>query len=718
MVELPHAGAKIAAEVVRIASVPASIEQRAQLLLEPLGRLVPFQGAWISLLNPEAPEQLPLVCHGYPNGLRSYMGGPAGVAEIEMLGLDRSGATRLSDLPIDLQEVPSWAEYLAPAGFRGGLVAALFTPDGRYLGMLGLNTESVAHPTVAARDLMTMLAPMIAHALDPMRSLTAAVKLVRNAQAGIVLTRAGNALPLPGLPTHALLTPGSDVLIVGLERLTQGDRHATFLWRCPGDEAAGRHVRVTVLACPADVPPRHLAAVVAVSPAGDLHGLTGLELVILGLLVEDWSDRRIAAALGLPLAAVTEHVEHVLAKLGVPTRLLATLRALRLGLYVPPPGSTGLITSASEGNRSSPHGRPGPHTDEPVRDVQATARRQHRGGGTGRRAQLLPDVLEVSRGGPRGDGQPGGDALIGVSLDHQAEDDQLPVRQSAKVPRGRDQDEPYQVARRVRWTGEAGNADVALLTVVRGDRAEERRVPDPVVQTVDRCRHDAGGSGEEGIGRHSGQWGDGASAVDDDGGGSAVDQPREPGQRVHRVQDGGDRGRDHADHVPGLSGRLGDRVRVQREHAQVAVVLSDQWDGEASAESGRPPMFGPARQLGRVRRRVPQAQGPASLQQAARLRQLGQLLRFHVRAAVPIVADRGDRDVAAPIRVERADPPGRERNDPFHRTPQESQVVCRVVAGRRHPVDLCRQLQRHRQQLGHSLEPPHDRLTPDRRSPA
>jgi DNA-binding CsgD family transcriptional regulator len=335
MVDLPHAGVKIAAEVAGIASVPTSIDQRAQLLLEPLGRVVPFQGAWISLLDPEAPEQPPLVCHGYPSGLRSYMAGPAGMAEIEMLGLDRSGATRLSDLPIDLQQVRSWAEYLAPAGFRGGLAAGLFTPDGRYLGMLGLNTDSVAHPTVAARDLITKLAPMIAHAVDPMRSLTAAVTLVRHAEAGIVLTRAGNALPLPGLPTHPLLTLGSDVLRVAAQRLTQGDRHATFLCR-PGDGAAAGHARVTMLACPPDVP-RHLAAVVAVSPAGDLHGLTGLELVILGMLVEDWSDQRIAAALHLPLVAVTEHVEHVLAKLGVPTRLLATLRALRLGLYVPRP---------------------------------------------------------------------------------------------------------------------------------------------------------------------------------------------------------------------------------------------------------------------------------------------------------------------------------------------------------------------------------------------
>jgi hypothetical protein len=76
MVELRHAGGKIAAEVTRIASVPASIEQRAQLLLEPLGRVMPFQGAWISVLDIDATEQPPLVCHAYPDGLRRHMGGP------------------------------------------------------------------------------------------------------------------------------------------------------------------------------------------------------------------------------------------------------------------------------------------------------------------------------------------------------------------------------------------------------------------------------------------------------------------------------------------------------------------------------------------------------------------------------------------------------------------------------------------------------------------
>src|SRR4029453_16830951 len=121
--------------------MPGRIDQRAEALLEPLRRVVPFRGAWISLLEPERCEQPPLISQGYPDALNRYMSGPAGVADIALLGPNRpGGAARLG-------EVPAWAEYLAPAGFRGGVAAGLFAPDGRYLGMLGLNTDTAGHPT-------------------------------------------------------------------------------------------------------------------------------------------------------------------------------------------------------------------------------------------------------------------------------------------------------------------------------------------------------------------------------------------------------------------------------------------------------------------------------------------------------------------------------------------------------------------------------------------
>jgi DNA-binding CsgD family transcriptional regulator len=56
---------------------------------------------------------------------------------------------------------------------------------------------------------------------------------------------------------------------------------------------------------------------------------------MLGLLLEDWPDARIAAALGLPPPTVADHLQRIQARLGARTRDVATMRALREGLYVP-----------------------------------------------------------------------------------------------------------------------------------------------------------------------------------------------------------------------------------------------------------------------------------------------------------------------------------------------------------------------------------------------
>ena len=165
-----------------------------------------------------------------------------------------------------------------------------------------MHTDTPAHPTDAARDVIGALAPTLGHALDPMRSIMAGARLVRGATAGVVLTRAGRALPLPGLPAAPLLAAG--------------------------------HVRITALGCAA-IPPHHLAAAVVVAPPPHLQGLTPLQLQILGLLVEDWTNDRIAVALGVTPRAVAGHRQRIRAALGAATRDVVTLRAHREGLYVP-----------------------------------------------------------------------------------------------------------------------------------------------------------------------------------------------------------------------------------------------------------------------------------------------------------------------------------------------------------------------------------------------
>ncbi|MFL5909803.1 MAG: LuxR C-terminal-related transcriptional regulator [Gaiellaceae bacterium] len=334
MVELPPNGVDVAVEVGRIAAAPGSIADRAKALLEPLHRVFPFEGAWIGLLDPERRAHLSLVQQGHEDRLRAYLDGPQILEEMELVGIRRSPAPmRLRDLPVPVAESPTWAEYMWPAGFRDGVGVGLFSPDGRYMGVLGLHTDTPAQLTDAARDLIGLLAPTIAAAVDPMRSIAVVAGMVGNATAGIVLTRASDSLPLPGLASHLLLVAGSPVLAVAAAQRA-GQAVASFLWPYQDRDSADRQVRITVLACPAEIPD-YLSAVVLVSPPGDLHGLTPRELQVLGLLVEGWSNPRIAARLVISDHTVITHVEHILAKLAVPTRIAAAAVALRLGLYVP-----------------------------------------------------------------------------------------------------------------------------------------------------------------------------------------------------------------------------------------------------------------------------------------------------------------------------------------------------------------------------------------------
>jgi DNA-binding CsgD family transcriptional regulator len=333
--DLPPQAAEVAAEVAGLAAMPATRQERAEALLAPLRRVIPFQAVRIALLDPQRRQHALLTCHGYDDRLRAYMTTRADYDEIESFGVHGSGTPRrLEDLPVPLAEIFSWTELFQPAGFREGLGVGLITSDGRTVGMLALNTDDLAHPTRAACNLVRVLAPTIADAVDPLRSLTVLARIIRGVVAGTVLTNAGEPLPLPGLPTHPLLAADSPVLTAATRHLGPAREYATFLAPCHGPPAENGHVRITLFGCAAQVP-RYLQAVVAVAAPGDLSGLTHRELEILGALVEDWADARIAAALDIPEVAVGGHLESIQLKLGVPDRSRVTLRALREGLYVP-----------------------------------------------------------------------------------------------------------------------------------------------------------------------------------------------------------------------------------------------------------------------------------------------------------------------------------------------------------------------------------------------
>ncbi|MHA6794171.1 LuxR C-terminal-related transcriptional regulator [Pseudonocardia bannensis] len=323
--------AAIAAEVAGIAAAPAGIQQRAEALLEPLHRVMPFQAGFLALLDPEQAEHRTLVMNGYDVATQRYLTGRALLEDVERAGLGRPcPPMRLQDCPIPPEEFLVWVEHLAPAGFREAMGVGLYSPRGTYRGLLVLHTDTAAYATDGARELAGRLAPAIAHAVDPMREVTTLARTVRGAVAGVVVTRSGQVSPLGDMPGHPLLRARSAVVLTAARHLDDGADRARFLTPDEGN----RLLQVTALRCPPQ-PPHHLWAVVLLSPPADLHGLTPFDLTILGLLIEGRPDWRIAAWLQLAEGTVTGRIPHIAARLGVTDRALLISRAARLGVYIP-----------------------------------------------------------------------------------------------------------------------------------------------------------------------------------------------------------------------------------------------------------------------------------------------------------------------------------------------------------------------------------------------
>ncbi|MBB3084137.1 helix-turn-helix transcriptional regulator [Geodermatophilus sabuli] len=309
--------------------------ERAQALLEVLRRMVPFDGAFLAFADPLGHGYHSLVTVDLDARTVEFLSGPQVARDIEVTGTDRERPPLgPSDLPYPAEELQTWAECLIPSGIHEGLGVALFARGGRHVGHLAVLSGSRQPPSPAVRRRLGRIAPMLAHGIDPMRSLVTVVHLVRGARAGVVLRSDGGCQTLPGMPVDALLVPASPLLDAARERIGDGHVCSSFLWPVGGAHAPGGHVRVTVLAAPDDAPPG-LTAVALLSPATHLHGLTPRELEVLGLLVEGCSNQEIARALVVAPRTVAAHLEHVLVKLGAPTRTLAAVRAERDGLYVP-----------------------------------------------------------------------------------------------------------------------------------------------------------------------------------------------------------------------------------------------------------------------------------------------------------------------------------------------------------------------------------------------
>lgn len=309
--------------------------ERARVLLGVLRRLIPFDAAFLAIADPSDGRYHSLVCVDLDTSAADFLGGPQVARDIELTGAHRPRPPLgPSDLPYSAEELPTWAECLIPSGLHEGLGVSLFADGQRHVGHLAVLSASPAPASPAVRRRLARLAPLLAHGLDPLRSLLAAARLVQGVTAGTALRADGRCEVVPGLAADPLLLAGSPLVAVARRRARDRRICSSFLWPLGGAHAPDGHVRVTVLSTPDDTGPG-LDGLVLLSPSPHLRALTPRELEILGLLVEGCTNPDIARRLVITPRTVATHLEHILAKLGTQTRTHAAVRADRDGLYVP-----------------------------------------------------------------------------------------------------------------------------------------------------------------------------------------------------------------------------------------------------------------------------------------------------------------------------------------------------------------------------------------------
>jgi DNA-binding CsgD family transcriptional regulator len=326
---------EVALSLADIAASPEALPARAEALLAELGSCVPFDSAWVALADPlgSGYSSLPSVDVNEPT--LDYLSGPRMAHDIEVTGTDRvRPPLSPSDLRFPAEDPPTWAECLMPAGYHEGLGMSLFGPGHRQIGFLALLFASSAPPTDILRGRADALTPLLADAIDPMRSVLATARLVRHAVAGAMLVGNRGVVRIPGFVDDPMLVPDSPVVDAAHRAIRDGRLHATFLWPGGADRAHRGFVRVTTLTGP-DLLGTGFVGIVLLSPAGAIHDLTARELEVLGLIIEGCSNQEIAGELVVAPRTVAAHLEHILAKLEAPSRTLAAVRAERMGLSVP-----------------------------------------------------------------------------------------------------------------------------------------------------------------------------------------------------------------------------------------------------------------------------------------------------------------------------------------------------------------------------------------------
>jgi DNA-binding CsgD family transcriptional regulator len=317
------------------ASSAASAAERTDEIIDQLGKFIPIKGALVSYVDPAAGDRRLLTSLGYSSPLVDYLNSGDFHSElIEPFSLPLGGwPVRERDLPVDPLSLRCISEFFRPAGLVEGMLSALVTADGRYVGFIDISRGDGKPPSDEACAVVGYIAPTLANIVDPLQSARWLAATVADDCVAIGLIGDTLVVPLRGTPDPDLLDP-TGVLHRTATRLLTGTLSTTaFL----SPRALGGWHACRAFRC------RDEILVLAVRNVARPHGLTRRELEVLTLLVDGCSNAKIAAQLWITTRTVKAHVEHILEKLAVPTRAAAVGRAIQEGLVLAPAAAPGPV---------------------------------------------------------------------------------------------------------------------------------------------------------------------------------------------------------------------------------------------------------------------------------------------------------------------------------------------------------------------------------------
>ncbi|MER7367689.1 helix-turn-helix transcriptional regulator [Nonomuraea wenchangensis] len=246
----------------------------------------------------------------------------------EYAGLEAYRRARATRSPVPMPDPCTeryFRRHLAPYGWRAGLTAPLFLPEGRYTGLLHLATRETFPGRTGA--VVSAVSPLLAHLTDLSRCVIDPVGLPPGFRA-VAFDRLGVRREVPGRePSPALWDdPAMAAYARAFIDSRELSRHGLWL---DGD---GRWHELRLLRAGVGFQGSLQGAVAGERPCVLPYELTGREVDVLTRVAAGDSNPQIAAALVLSVRTVTTHLEHIFAKLGCDSRTRLTTKALAEGL--------------------------------------------------------------------------------------------------------------------------------------------------------------------------------------------------------------------------------------------------------------------------------------------------------------------------------------------------------------------------------------------------